>query len=264
MKSEFNGAIELAQHFRPRAGIKHAIMDWDGTISLLRGGWAELMVELCLGHAPTLDRAHVHSEILALNGKPSIHQMARIAELVGAGTADGYQNDYVARITDVVTQRVDTLRSGSDPGTLMVPGVAGFLQALQDRGVKLTLISGTPQPELAPEAVLLGVSEFFSGRIYGPADAGDRAFTKRAAIHAEVEQHGIRGEELLAVGDGPVEISETKALGGLAVAVASDEVEPGSGRFDEFKRRQLLESGADIVVADFRDAVALVKLIMGS
>jgi phosphoglycolate phosphatase len=264
VKSEFTGAIEVAPHFRPRAGIKHAIMDWDGTISLLRGGWVELMVELCVGHAPTLERAHVHAEMLALNGKPSIHQMARIAELVGAGTADGYQNDYVARITDVVTQRVQALRNGSAPETLMVPGVEGLLRALADRGVKLTLISGTPEPELVPEAALLGVSDFFGGRIFGPRDTGDRAFTKRAAIHAEVEQHGIRGEELLAVGDGPVEIAETKALGGLAVAVASDEVEPGSGRFDEFKRRQLLECGADIVVPDFRDAAALVKLILGA
>jgi phosphoglycolate phosphatase-like HAD superfamily hydrolase len=237
-------------------------MDWDGTISLLRGGWVELMVEMCLGHAPALERAQVHGEMLALNGKPSIHQMARIAELVGRGHADEYQSDYVARITEVVRTRVDALRTGSSPEDLTVRGAAALLDALSARGVELTLISGTPHPELVPETVLLRVAKFFGGRVHGPKDTGDRDFSKRSTIHTLVESHAISGDELVAIGDGPVEITETKALGGLAIAVASDEIEPGSGRFDDFKRRQLLDCGADIVVPDFRDAAALVSLMM--
>ena len=41
------------------------------------------------------------------------------------------------------------------------------------------------------------------------------------------------GDKLLAFGDGYVEIENTKEAGGLAVAVASDEANNGSGRMDD-------------------------------
>jgi phosphoglycolate phosphatase len=52
-------------------------------------------------------------------------------------------------------------------------------------------------------------------------------------------------------------------VGGLAVAVASDEAHNGSGRVDEWKRRRLLGVGADAVIPDFRDAIPLVDYLLG-
>ena len=60
--------------------------------------------------------------------------------------------------------------------------------------------------------------------------------------------------QLLAFGDGYVEIQNTKGVGGLAVAVASDEAHNGSGVMDAWKRQRLLGVGADVVIPDFRDA----------
>ena len=68
--------------------------------------------------------------------------------------------------------------------------------------------------------------------------------------------------QLLAIGDGYVEIQNTKEAGGLAVAVASDEAHNGSGRIDAWKRQRLLGVGADFVIPDFRDAVALLHWIL--
>jgi len=272
----FTGPVVVAPHFRPHPGLHHALMDWDGTISLLRGGWVEVMTDLCLEHLPinadeTAEklRAAIHAEMLALNGKPSIHQMARISELVMARAgsslhADEYQRFYVARITTLIEQRMAGVRSGTKPKeSLMVPGATALLEALNGKGVQLTLVSGTPYPELIDEAATLEVGRFFGNRIHGPRDTADRVFTKRASIHELIATHQIPGEELVAIGDGPVEILETKAVGGLAIAVASDENTPGSKQFDEFKQRQLLDCGADIVVPDFQDAMALVQLAMG-
>ena len=50
---------------------------------------------------------------------------------------------------------------------------------------------------------------------------------------------------------------------GFAVAVASDEAANGSGRVDPWKRERLLGVGADAVIPDFRDAVALVDALLG-
>ena len=80
-------------------------------------------------------------------------------------------------------------------------------------------------------------------------------------IERILRENQIPGEQLLSFGDGYVEIQNTKEVGGLAVAVASDEAHNGSGRFDEWKRKRLLGMGADIVIPDFRDGAALLDCI---
>jgi hypothetical protein len=60
-----------------------------------------------------------------------------------------------------------------------------------------------------------------------------------------------------------VEIENTKEAGGLAVAVASDEANNGSGRMDPWKRQRLLGVGADVAIADYRDAPALLARLFG-
>ena len=67
---------------------------------------------------------------------------------------------------------------------------------------------------------------------------------------------------MISFGDGYVEIENTKAVGGLAVAVASDEAHNGSGHVDEWKRQRLLGVGADVVIPDFRDAIPLVDWVL--
>ena len=51
-------------------------------------------------------------------------------------------------------------------------------------------------------------------------------------------------------GDGYVEIQNVKAVGGTAVAVASDEA-GRSGKPDPWKRDRLIGVGADMVIPDF-------------
>jgi hypothetical protein len=83
-------------------------------------------------------------------------------------------------------------------------------------------------------------------------------------IERLLRENSIPGAQLLSFGDGYVEIENTKQAGGLAVAVASDEAQNGSGRFDEWKRRRLLEVGADVVIPDYRDAAPLLERILGA
>jgi hypothetical protein len=67
---------------------------------------------------------------------------------------------------------------------------------------------------------------------------------------------------VLSFGDGPVEIECTKKLGGIAIAICSDETENGSGRMDPTKHSQLLQAGADAALPDFRDAPALMQYLL--
>jgi hypothetical protein len=63
----------------------------------------------------------------------------------------------------------------------------------------------------------------------------------------------------VAFGDGYVEIEDTKAAGGIAVGVASNEA-IRSG-IDEWKRRRLIAAGADIIVPDFREGGQLLAYL---
>jgi phosphoglycolate phosphatase len=265
--------IEFAPTFTARP-IRHVVMDWDGTTALSRTGWGDIMLAIYLEHLPstpeeddTTRRAFAWAELMRLNGRPSIHQMAHLADLVrsrGGEPAQAleYQEAFQQRLGDLVHARLNEIRAGDRaPHTLLIPGVTNLLATLHARGISLTLASGTPLPQLREEAELLDVAHFFEGRIFGPADTQDVQFSKRGVIAALLKNHDLQGSELLAFGDGPVEISETKAVGGLAVAVASDEENPG--QLDEWKRETLLLAGADAVIADYREAPSLIAKLVG-
>ena len=81
-------------------------------------------------------------------------------------------------------------------------------------------------------------------------------------IEAILRDYGCPGGALLSFGDGHIETANTKSVGGLAVAVASDEAQPGSGLVDAGKRERLLAAGADVVIADYRDADALLETLL--
>ena len=249
-------------------------MDWDGTTSLTRGGWADIMATLYSEHLPqiageseTARREYARAELMTLNGKPSIHQMAHLAELVrqrgGAPeTAEKYHDEFQRRLGEAVRARLARARQ-EPPGTdsLLVRGVRGLFEALRARGIALTLATGSVLHEVRHETELLDVARYFDA-MHGPHSLDDRTFSKRAIIAELLRDHDLDGAALLAFGDGPVEIRETKAVGGIAIAVASDEDDHGSGRMDPAKRETLLAAGADGVIADFHRARQIVEALI--
>jgi phosphoglycolate phosphatase-like HAD superfamily hydrolase len=137
-----------------------------------------------------------------------------------------------------------------------------MLETLQRRGLALYLASGTDEVYVRQEADSLGLTRYFGRHIYGAVD-DYKTFSKKLVIERILSENRISGQSLLAFGDGYVEIQNTREVGGLAVAVASDEAHNGSGRFDDWKRLRLLGVGADVVIPDFRDGAALLDCIFG-
>ena len=251
-------------------------MDWDGTTSFSRAGWADIMADVYVKHLPQLAgendpmrRAFALIELSRLNGRPSIHQMAHLADLIrqrGGVAADAaeYQGEFQHRLTEVVRARFARIHAGEGTADgLLVPGARSLLEELRARGIALTLASGTPSQQVRDEAEQLDVAQYFDA-IHAPDDLHDLHFSKRQIIADILCSEKMDGAALLAFGDGPFEIAETKAVGGVAVAVASDELEIGSGRIDPQKRESLLAAGADAVVADYRDAAPILQAILGT
>jgi phosphoglycolate phosphatase len=276
MGKSFQGLVEFAPGFAPRPKVTHVLFDMDGTLSLIREGWPEVMTPMFVEMLPSLpgetDEARqrlCREDILRLNGKQTIYQMIQLAERIqerGGTPRDPlwYKHEYLRRLDERIHHRVGGLRSGAiRADDLLVHGARQMLERLQRRGLPLYLASGTDEPFVIAEAEALDLRRYFGKHIYGALD-DYKKFSKKMVIERILRENGIRGEQLLSFGDGYVEIENTKEVGGLAVAVASDEAHNGSGRFDEWKRQRLLGVGADVVVPDYRDAEALIERIWGA
>jgi phosphoglycolate phosphatase-like HAD superfamily hydrolase len=268
------GAVEFADHFRPRPGIAHVLFDFDGTLSLLREGWPDVMVPMFAEMLPPRSddteadvRQFLLDDIMRLNGKQTIYQMMQFADRVrerGGQPREPlwYKHEYLRRLNDRIAGRIGALRDGAPPERYLVHGAVGLLGLLRQRSVTLYLASGTDEQYVRQEAALLGIEQFFGRHIYGALD-DYKQFSKMMVIDRILTENHVSGEKLLAFGDGYVEIENTKAVGGLAVAVASDEANNGSGRIDPWKRQRLYGVGADVVIADYRDAAALLACLFG-
>jgi phosphoglycolate phosphatase-like HAD superfamily hydrolase len=207
-------------------------------------------------------------DIMRLNGKQTIYQMIQLAERIqerGGSPKEPlwYKHEYLRRLDARIVSRKEAIRSGQKPpDDRLLHGSRALLESLLRRGLILYLASGTDESFVKEEAALLEVTRYFGSHIYGAQD-NFQNFSKKMVIDRILREHNIPGAQLLSFGDGYVEIQNTKEAGGLAVAVASDEANNGSGRIDEWKRQRLLSVGADVVIPDYRDAEALLGRLMG-
>jgi len=274
--SGFTGHVEFTPGFAPRPGISHVLFDFDGTLSIIREGWPEIMVPMFVemlpkraGETDEQRRQMCLDDIMRLNGKQTIYQMMQLAERIkerGGVPREPlwYKHEYLRRLDERISGRKEAIRAGKvNRDTSLVHGSRLLMDGLQRRGLKLYLASGTDELFVKEESALLDVARYFGAHIYGAQDSYQN-FSKKMVIERILRENYISGAQLLAFGDGYVEIQNTKEAGGLSVAVASDEANNGSGKVDEWKRQRLLGVGADIVIADYRDAEVLLSRILGT
>lgn len=272
---QFTGQVIIQPTFAPRPEITHVLFDFDGTLSLVRQGWPEVMVPMFTEALPALPgeseedrRKLAFEDIMRLNGKQTIYQMMQLAERIrerGGEPAEPlwYKHEYLRRLDLRINERTEGLGKGTiQQDDLCVFGTRKLLENLKNRGLALYLASGTDEPFVKREAELLGLTAYFGQHIYGAQD-NYQNFSKKMVIDRILHENAIAGANLLSFGDGYVEIQNTKEVGGLAVAVASDEANNGSGQMDEWKRERLSGVGADLVIPDYRDADAVLDMIFG-
>ena len=264
-------SIEIFSDGRGESPPAYALFDFDGTLSLVREGWVDVMVPMMveiLQQAPTAESADELAAVCRefvdeLTGKQTIYQMMRLAEEVrqrGGRAAEPleYKRLYHERLMERIEGRRDRLRSGEvEPESMLVPGSLEMLQGLADRGVSLYLASGTDEAYVREEAELLKIDRFFGPHIYGAVD-DFRSFSKQMVIERLLDHNEVDASRLVGFGDGYVEIDNVKTSGGLAVGVATDE-SARNGRTDAWKRERLVGVGADVIVPDFGETAALLN-----
>lgn len=270
-----SGAIEILDPNAPLGRTTHVIFDFDGTLSLIREGWQQVMEPMFVSELAALGsgesehslRSVVAEFVARLTGKQTIYQMIELSEQVrrrGGRPKEPleYKHEYLRRLERRIADRIEGLTIGTlSPERLLVPGAYTFLEGLRRRGAMLYLASGTDEPFVKREAALLGLTEFFDGGVYGALD-DYKSFSKKMVIERIMKEHRLGGPELLGVGDGFVEIENTRQVGGVALGVPVKEDDPM--QVDPWKRSRLIEAGAHLLTPNFADGEALFAILFPS
>lgn len=259
------------------ARFEHAVLDFDGTISLIREGWQAVMtgyfVEVMMEapgaaeHEPESIERLVREFITLHTGKQTIYQCIALAEEVARLRGrpldpQAYKDEYHRRLLERIDGRLTGLEDGSlRPEDFVVPGSYQMLDMLRGQGLTLCLASGTDEHYVLHEAALLGVDRYFGGHIYG-AQRDYRTFSKKMVIDRILRENAVQGQKLLGFGDGYVEIENIAQAGGYAVGVASNEAERQG--IDAWKRERLIRAGAHLIIPDYRDLAPLEQLLFGA
>lgn len=268
--------VEILRDLTGLRPPEHVLFDFDGTLSLIREGWMDVMVPMMVevllatgtGESPQELAALAGGFVAELTGKQTIYQMIRLAEEVQRRGGEpeepaAYKQRYHERLVERIDGRREALRSGGLPReAMLVPYSLELLDELQSRGVTMYLASGTDEHYVVEEVHLLGLEQYFGRHVYGALD-DYKSFSKAMVIERILRENRVEGARLLGFGDGYVEIQNIKEVGGTAVGVASDEA-GRSGKPDLWKRDRLIGIGADLIIPDYRDYRLLVDYLWGT
>jgi phosphoglycolate phosphatase-like HAD superfamily hydrolase len=251
---------------------RQALFDFDGTLSVLREGWEEvmipLMIEMICEDAPATPaiEAEVREYVDVSTGIVTIEQMQWLAQAVRRHalsthplSAAEYKAIYLKRLQVRVDERLRRLYAGElAPDEMMVEGGRAFVDGLHRAGVRLYLASGTDHEFVLNETRALQMAGYFTGGIYGALD-NDDAHRKERIIARILDESNLHGDELLVVGDGPVELRLAAERGALTLGVASDEI--ARHGWNPAKITRLTRAGAHFLVPDFAEHARLLSFL---
>jgi phosphoglycolate phosphatase-like HAD superfamily hydrolase len=265
--------LEISRPDHPRGPFRCVVFDFDGTLSLLRADWQGLMVPLMVELLAATGTRETAEELTSLvadlvtrtTGRPTIVQMQALADEVRRrGQTPRDPLDYLALYHELLMAqtggRIEAVQAGvATAEQMMVPGSLPLVAELERRGMLLVISSGTELAHVRYETGVLGLAAEFGARIYGPVD-NDPQFSKLEVLERLIRERGLRGTEIVCIGDGPAEMQAARAVGALALGVASDEVSR-SGRTNPLKRDHLLRAGADLIVPDYNELPPILRLL---
>jgi phosphoglycolate phosphatase-like HAD superfamily hydrolase len=258
----------------------HVVFDFDGTLSTLREGWEQVMepvmVRSILGDAYKSVSAEAFAAVSSaarefIDRTTGIQTLVQMQGLVGlvrrfgyVAEKDilderGYKEIYNTELLDIVRARLAKIEAGQlERSDFHMKNASAVVEALRSRGMKLYLASGTDVEDVRAEAAALGFADFFEGRIYG--SVGDvNVEAKRVVLDRIFRDNAIAPQALVTIGDGPVEMRETRKRGGIAVGVCSDERRRFGANLA--KRRRLVRGGATLLLPDFTDLDSLLAVL---
>jgi len=257
--------IEIINSDIETGKIKHALFDFDDTISLFRSNWRRSMSGVMMAAMKkNLDidsksaKDFVDNLINQTAGMQTIQQMELLCEEIQKRGGDCqrpefYKMIYLNDFDEEISEYKIWIKEGMvSREKFMVSGVLPFLKEMHNKGIILHIASGTDNEYLVQEADILGISDFFKSIEGASENFSKRKVTQKIAKEAF-------GDELIVFGDGFVEIQCAKEVGAISVGVAIDT--SNLGNVNKKKRKKLIEAGADIIIPDFSQYSSLLQYL---
>ena len=122
--------IEISEPAQLRPGqIRYAVLDFDGTLSLLRAGWQEVMTDQFvrvlgdwapIAESPAQLAAVCRDFITTLTGRQTIYQTIQLEEEVRKRGGEPlpaalYKRQYLELLSDHISDRLEDVRAGRRP-----------------------------------------------------------------------------------------------------------------------------------------------------
>jgi len=171
-------------HFKLKKQFDFALLDHDGTISLLRRGWQEIMLKSIV--KDVLEENHIWEEcsqkrkndiiqqieqiIMRTTGIQTLKQMCYFAELVqSTGVNDPKYLDpyflkkiFLSRLDKEINKRLVRIRKNkNEKNKYILPGAESLLSYMNEQNISIFLTSGTDVDNVKKEANLLGYADYF-------------------------------------------------------------------------------------------------------
>src|SRR5262249_48802044 len=145
--------LEILRPSLSRGRFRSVLFDFDGTLSLIREGWPQVMIPMMVevlreagaSESDTELSAAVEEFVMRLNGRQTIYQMIQLADEVqrrGGRPLNplAYKHRYHERLLDRIRGRLAALESGEvSAADWTVPGSHALLDNLRHRGLALYL-----------------------------------------------------------------------------------------------------------------------------
>src|SRR5215475_1771744 len=134
--------IEVLRPDLPRGGFRSVLFDFDGTLSVLREGWPQVMIPMMVEVLRETDTTETDAELTAsveefvmrLNGRQTIYQMIQLADEVRRrGGCPREPLEYKHRYHDLLMERIRDRLAALADGTACaedwtVPGSHALLE----------------------------------------------------------------------------------------------------------------------------------------
>src|SRR5438270_12520100 len=148
---ELGGEIEVVRADFPKGRFRSALFDFDGTLSLIREGWPQVMIPMMVdvlrqvgaAESDAVLSAAVEEFVMRLNGRQTIYQMIQLADEVrqrGGTPLEplAYKHRYHELLMERIRDRLGALEAGTaSPEDWTVPGSHALLAELRRRGLTL-------------------------------------------------------------------------------------------------------------------------------
>jgi HAD superfamily hydrolase (TIGR01509 family) len=158
-------------------------------------------------------------------------------------TKKGVPMDVAAvKAKEALTRYEEHFIHGLPPSVGSLPGAVKLLKALQERGVRLALVTGSPERIAKSLLKAAGLDGFFEVAVFG-----EEAATRDGLVRKALEKAKVQPADVVAVGDSIHDIDAARAVGVRIIAVATG----------PYTKDQLLGHKPDLLIDSLSDGKAL-------